>query len=161
MVTVAELNSGHMPDWCPGCVLPGSLIQKNPSVDKVENVEVGDRVLGSDGKYHEVTEVFVHRHTGKMYKVTSKCFGSTTLTDEHPVLSVKREHVKRHNKEFELNWTRTDKLKKGDYLAFPVLKEVEDIEELELPLVKKAMDRKSRPLPAKVKLNSDFLLFCG
>ncbi len=161
MVTVTELNVSHMPDWCPGCLLPGSLIQKNPSVDKIENVKIGDRVLGSDGKYHEVTEVFVHRHKGKMCKVTSKCLGSTTLTEEHPVLSVKREHVKRHNKEFDLNWTRTDKLKKGDYLAYPIMREEKDLEEIELPLVKKAMDRKSRQLPKSVKADGNLLRLCG
>lgn len=161
MGTVAELNSGHMPDWCPGCLLPGSIIQKNPSIDKIENIAVGDRVLGSDGKYHAVTKIFVHNHKGKMYIVSSKCLGSTTLTDEHPVLSVKREHAKLHNKEFELNWARADQLKKGDYLAFPVLKEVEDIAEMALPVAKKAMDRKSKPFSSKVKIDADFLLFCG
>ena len=161
MTSIAEMNSSNTITWCPGCLLPGSLIQKNPSIEKIENISVGDRVLGSDGRYHNVTEVFVHNHNGKMYSIKSKCLGSTTLTDEHPVLSVKRGHVKPHNKEFELNWTRADQLKKGDYLAFPILNEVEDISEMALPLVKKAMDRKSKPLPAKVKIDSDFLLFCG
>lgn len=161
MVTVTDLNNSHMPQWCPGCLLPGSLIQKNPSIDKIENIAAGDRVLGSDGKYHEVTQVFVHNHKGKMYNVSSKCLGSTALTDEHPVLSVRREHAKLHNKEFELNWTRADQLKKGDYLAFPILREVEDIAEMALPLARKAMDRKSKPLPPQVKIDNDFLLFCG
>jgi len=161
MVTVAELNSGHMPDWCPGCLLPGSLIHKNPSVDKIENVKIGDRVLGSDGRYHQVTEVFVHNHKGKMYAIKSKCLGLTTLTDEHPVLSVKRAHAKLHNTEFELKWTRADQLNKGDYIAFPILKEVEDKEEIALPLVKKAMDRKSKPIPKTAKVDDGFLRLCG
>ncbi len=162
MATVAELNpTDHTVQWCAGCLLPGSLIQKNPSIDKIENIAVGDRVLGSDGRYHQVTEVFAHNHTGRMYSVSSKCLGSTTLTGEHPILSVKREHAKLHNKEFELKWTRTDQLKHGDYLAFPILKEVQDMAEMALPLKRKAMDRKSKELPPKIPINGDFLLFCG
>ena len=108
MAAIADLNSGHLPTWCPGCLLPGSLIQKNPSVEKIEEIHVGDRVLGSDGKYHKVTEVFVHKHTGKMYRIRSKCLGEVTLTEEHPVLCVERKQAKLHNTEFELNWVRAD-----------------------------------------------------
>lgn len=161
MPTVAELGNDHKVQWCPGCVLPGSLIQKNPSVEKIENIEVGDRVLGSDGRYHKVTEVFVHKHEGKMYRINAKCLGQTTLTEEHPVLAVERKHAKLHNTEFELVWTRADKLKKGDYLAFPIMKEETDLDEIELPIFKKEMDRKSKPLPKKIKLSEDFLLLCG
>ena len=162
MVTLAELaEPAHTVTWCPGCVLPGSLIQKNPSVGKIEDVKTGDMVLGSDGRYHKVTEVFAHHHTGKMYRIKSKCLGEVTLTDEHPVLSVERKQAKMHNKEFELKWVRADQLKKGDYVAYPMLKEEQDLNEVELPDLKMEMDRKSKPFPKKIRLSEEFLLLCG
>jgi len=162
MATIQELaEPAHTVTWCPGCVLPGSLIQKNPSIGKIEDIKAGDLVLGSDGKYHKVTEVFAHRHTGKMYQIKSKCLGQVSLTDEHPVLSVKRKNAQLHNEEFELNWVRADQLKKGDYVAYPILKEEEDLEAVELPNLKRAMDRKSKPFPSKIRISEEFLLLCG
>ena len=162
MVSLIDLaEPGHTVTWCPGCVLPGALIQKNPSVEKIEDIKTGDLVLGSDGRYHKVTEVFAHHHNGKMYRIKSKCLGEVALTDEHPVLSVKRKNIQMHNTEFELNWNRADQLKKGDYVAYPILKEEEDINEIELPSLKKEMDRKSKPFQKKVLISNDFLLLCG
>jgi len=162
MATLQELaEPGHTITWCAGCVLPGALIQKNPSVAKIEEIKEGDLVLGSDGKFHKVTEVFTHVHKGKMYRIKSKCLGQVSLTDEHPVLSVKRKNINMHNEEFDLNWVRADKLKKGDYVAYPILNEEEDIEYVELPNLKRAMDRKSKPFPSKIKITDEFLLLCG
>jgi hypothetical protein len=87
-------------NWCPGCVLPGSLIHTNPDVKPIESIKEGDRVLGWDGRYHRVTEVFSHRHQGIMYKIRAKCLGEVTLTPEHPVLIARRAHPKRHNEKF-------------------------------------------------------------
>jgi hypothetical protein len=36
-------------NWCPGCVLPGSLIHTNPDVKPIESIKEGDRVLGGTG----------------------------------------------------------------------------------------------------------------
>jgi hypothetical protein len=68
-------------------VLPGSLIHTNPDVKPIESIKEGDRVLGWDGRYHRVTEVFSHRHQGMMYKIRAKCLGEVTLTPEHPCSS--------------------------------------------------------------------------
>ena len=64
--SIQTLSTKEAPTWCPGCVLPGTLIHSNPSVKKIETINVGDRVLGKDGKFHKVSEVMVHRHKGKI-----------------------------------------------------------------------------------------------
>ena len=84
-------------DWCPGCVLPDTFIHCNPSAKQIQQVSEGERVLGGDGLYHKVHEIISHIHRGKLYKLVTKCFGTTYLTAEHPVLIVRREHQKRHN----------------------------------------------------------------
>jgi 2-oxoglutarate ferredoxin oxidoreductase subunit beta len=147
-------------NWCPGCVLPGSLIHTNPDVKPIESLKPGDRVLGWDGRYHRVTEVFHHRHRGMMYRIRAKCFGEVTLTPEHPVLVAKRVHPKRHNKKFELIWERAGQIQKGDYLAYPIPTEIASLESLPLPL-RKAQDRRSISLPESVPIISGFLRLVG
>src|SRR3989338_929453 len=161
MSTIAEMTTKEAPTWCPGCVLPGTLIQSNPSAKEIEKIQEGEKVLGKDGRFHKVTEVMKHRHEGKMYKVTAKCFGSTTLTPDHPVLCCRREKLGHHNSIFETEWVSADSLKAGDYLVYPILSEINDISEMEIKWVKSAMDRKSKTLPKKIIINNDLLRLIG
>jgi 2-oxoglutarate ferredoxin oxidoreductase subunit beta len=157
---VQEYKTDVHNNWCPGCVLPGTLIHTNPELKPIEQLKAGDRVLGLDGRYHRVTEVFHHRHRGLMYRLRAKCFGETVLTPEHPVLIARRGHPKRHNERFELIWERVDRIHKGDYLAYPIPMDVVDVERLPLP-EKLFMDRKSLPLPDEVAVSGDFLRLAG
>lgn len=160
MTTPADFNTESKPNWCPGCVLPGTIIHTNPDVKPIETLQVGDKVLGSDGRYHRVTETMVHRHKGKMYRITSKCFGNSVVTDDHPLLIAKREKIDVHNKTLDLVWERADKVIKGDYLAYPIPQEVVYTDEAELPQ-KLAKDSRSIELPGKIKVDGDFLRLCG
>ncbi len=160
-LSIAQLSTKEAPTWCPGCVLPGTLIQSNPSVKKIETIKVGDKVLGKDGKFHRVTEVMTHNHKGKMHKIISKCFGSTTLTPEHPVLCARREIVNRRNKIFIVEWVRADSLRMYDYLVYPILSEIEDKNYLEIKWKKSEMDRKSKQLPDRIAVDADLLRLAG
>src|SRR5579872_4618295 len=102
------------PNWCPGCVLPSTLIQTNPSSKIVANVKQHSKVLGSDGKVHRVTEVMQHIHSGDVYTLRSMYFGKTTLTPEHPVLAVRRINQHKTNLEWNSEWIEAADLKKGD-----------------------------------------------
>ncbi len=158
---LTELKTEAHNDWCPGCVLPGTLVHTNPSAKAIEEIVVGDRVLGSDGAYHRVTEVMNHNHVGPMNKLTVKCFGETTLTDEHPVLVVRRERRKHVNRSFTHEWVEASKVRPGDYAVYPIPIEAKDVTELSLSYVKKAKDTRSKKLPESVPVNDDFLKFAG
>ncbi len=160
-LTVTDLTTKEAPTWCPGCVLPGTVVHKNPFAGKIEDVKIGDKVLGVDGEYHEVYKILKHEHEGQMFVIKSKFFGETIMTPEHPVLIVKREKVGFHNKTFLMEWVEAEKIRKADYLAYPIPKTTEDLEEIELQLDKRAMDRKSRPLPKKIKVDGDLLRLFG
>ncbi|MEX1995881.1 MAG: LAGLIDADG family homing endonuclease, partial [Nitrosopumilaceae archaeon] len=148
-------------DWCPGCVLPDTLIHCNPSVKQIQQVSVGETVLGRDGRYHKVSEIITHIHRGKLFKIVTKCFGTTYLTDEHPVLIVRREHQKLHNKKFDAVWVRADEIKSKDYLVYPVQKEQVDREYVEVDYQLKEKDTVSKTLPNKIPLNKNFLRLMG
>jgi 2-oxoglutarate ferredoxin oxidoreductase subunit beta len=148
-------------DWCPGCVLPDTLLHCNPSVKQIQRVRVGERVLGRDGFYHKVSEVMAHIHRGKVFKIITKCFGTTYLTDEHPVLIVRRVHPKLHNKKFDAIWTRADQIEEKDYVVYPIQKEQVDREYIEVDYKLKKKDTPSKPLPNKIPLNNSFLRLMG
>ncbi len=148
-------------DWCPGCVLPNTLIHCNPSVKQIQEVSEGERVLGSDGLYHKVHEIITHIHRGKLYKLVTKCFGTTYLTDEHPVLIVRREHPKLHNKKFDAIWTRADQIKAKDYVVYPIQKEQVDRDYIEVDYQLRKKDTVSKPLPKKIPLNDKMLRLMG
>src|SRR3989454_2411680 len=158
---LSELKTEAHNDWCPGCVLPGTLIHTNPSAKAIEEVVVGERVLGSDGAYHFVTEVMNHNHVGPMNRLTVKCFGEVTLTDEHPVLIARRERRKHVNEEFNHEWVEAAKVRPGDYAVYPIPNEVRDMEVLRLSYRKKRKDTRIRELPESVPVNEDFLKFAG
>lgn len=148
-------------DWCPGCVLPDTLIHCNPSVKQIQQIGVGERVLGRDGLYHNVKEIITHIHRGKLFKLVTKCFGTTYLTEEHPVLIVRRKHQKLHNKKFDAVWTRADEIKTKDYLVYPVQKEQVDSEYVEVDYQLKEKDTVSKLLPNRIPLNESVLRLMG
>ncbi len=148
-------------DWCPGCVLPDTLIHCNPSIKQIQQVSVGERVLGRDGLYHKVGEVMTHIHRGRLFKIITKCFGTTLLTEEHPVLIVRREHQKLHNKKFDAIWMRADQIKTKDYVVYPIQKEELDREYVEVDYNICKKDTVSKPLPTKIPLNEQFLRLMG
>jgi len=148
-------------DWCPGCVLPDTLIHCNPSIKQIQQVSVGERVLGRDGLYHKISQVMTHIHRGKLFKIVTKCFGTTLLTEEHPVLIVRREHQKLHNKKFDAIWTRADQIKTKDYAVYPIQKEQVDREYVEVDYRLKKKDTVSKPLPTKIPLNENVLRLMG
>ncbi len=158
---VADYKTEVHNDWCPGCVLPDTLIHCNPSVKQIQQVSVGERVLGGDGLYHKVTEVMTHIHKGKLFKIITKCFGTTLLTEEHPVLIVKRENQKLHNKKLDAIWTRADQVRTKDYVVYPIQKEEVDRDYIEVDYNLSPKDAVSKPLPSKIPLNDDFLRLMG
>jgi len=162
MTTLQDLEITYdAPNWCPGCVLPSTLIHTNPGVSFVTDITEAQKVISSDGKAHQVTGTMKHIHDGKMYQIVSKYFGETTLTPEHPVLAVRRKHSHAQNKEFKSEWIQAQDLRKGDYLLYPVLKEVRDLKSIPLAYQKKIKDTRSGLLPTVIPLNGDFLRLAG
>jgi len=96
-----------------------------------------------------------------MHRLIIKCFGETILTEEHPVLIVKRERKKHINKNFSPEWLEASQIRQGDYVVYPIPSEANDITTIPLLYEKKRKDTRSRALPARVMVNHDFLKFVG
>jgi 2-oxoglutarate ferredoxin oxidoreductase subunit beta len=160
-VDVKSLNTYGVNTWCPGCVLPGTLIHGNPSIKAIERISAGEMVLGSDGAYHKIAEVMGHLHLGPMHRLRIKCFGETVLTEEHPVLIVRRERKKHVNRNLSPEWVEAAQIRPGDYVVYPIPSEVKDIAFIPLSHKRKHKDTRSKALPTRITVNEDFLRFAG
>ncbi|MGI0024230.1 MAG: LAGLIDADG family homing endonuclease, partial [Nitrososphaera sp.] len=160
---LADYKTDVHNDWCAGCVLPDTIIHCNPSAKQIQQIAVGDRVLGRDGRFHRVTEVISHIHRGKIFRIITKCFGETYATEEHPILVVKRsdKNKKRHNVQYNAVWKRADELEEKDYLVYPIQKEEHDLEFVEIDYHLRKKDTVSRELPSRLALEPDFLRLMG
>lgn len=160
-VNVAHWKEDVHNDWCPGCVLPDTLILTNPGVERIDAIRTGHRVLTASGRYGRVAEVMKHRHRGMMYRLVPKAFSPFVLTPEHPVLAVRRERRKRHNEKLDPAYIEAGQLRPGDYVAFPIPRETIDVPELPLGVPRRAMDRRSRRLPERIPVTAAFLRLAG
>ena len=159
---LSDLKTTAHNDWCPGCVTGDTLVVSNPSVKQIQLVKPGDRVLNAAGVYTKVAARIRHRYYGPMYHVQAKSFGKIIATPEHPFIAVRRTSGRhRHNTEFVEAKVEASHLRVGDYLVFPVMKEVHDSDRSATEYQKKPKDTRSFPLPAYVPMDDDWLRLCG
>ena len=159
---IKDYKSDLHNDWCPGCLSPDTRIAMADGTWKlIADVAVGDQVIGHDGKGHRVTEVMSHWHPDSMHRVTVKCFGSVTLTPDHPMYVIRRQRRKRVNTEWNAEWIRADEVRVGDYVAYPRVVASEDIDSLPLAYTRKAKDTRSKPLPGAIALDDGALRLAG
>ncbi|MHB1830351.1 MAG: thiamine pyrophosphate-dependent enzyme [Candidatus Micrarchaeaceae archaeon] len=157
-----SLVSGVKPIWCPGCVLGDTLVVSNPSVKQIQEVKAGDKVLTANGEYKLVAATVKHHHEGKMYRIKVKFFGTISATPEHPFVGVKRVRSGKLNDSLlKIDKIEAAQLRKGDYLVFPIMKEVKDISQMPLMYEKKEKDTRSKELPPSIKVDDDFLRLAG
>lgn len=73
----------HLVDYC----LPyGNLVCTNAGVTDISELKEGNKVLGHDGKLHDITHIMERDYSGDLVKLIPYSFNiPTTLTPNHPV----------------------------------------------------------------------------
>src|SRR5919204_2184887 len=85
-LTIKDYKSELHNDWCPGCLAPRTqIVLADGTLRAIEDVAVGDLVVGHDGRSHRVSEVMSHWHPDSMHRLTIASAGSVVLTADHPV----------------------------------------------------------------------------
>jgi NifU-like protein involved in Fe-S cluster formation len=149
----------------PVCVLPETMVFCNDHIRPINEIDVGGRVLSHDGRYHEVKKTFRRRYSGEVIVIKNK-LGITALTPDHHVLAIKKPSSHRFNytrnkKHLVSSWCHASELKRRDILLYPILKEIVDVKEIPLLIVRLKFDFKSKNLPKKIKVDKDFLRLAG
>ena len=148
----------------PRCVPPETLLFSNPSIKTIRDMRIRDRVVGHDGRFHKVKNIFKRNFNGKLLSIIVHNLGKTQLTHEHPVLCLKTSKVLRKFKEYKQyfpEWHRAEDLEKGDIILYPILQEYKDIKSIPFNIKKLTLDYSSRELPEEVKVDDSFLRLVG
>lgn len=118
---------GHVEGYKFECLKPDAVIYTDTEPKYIKEVRVGDRVLGHDGKYHTVTQTFVHPYEGNLIKVKAKAVGTAlALTPNHPIFCAQVMHkdAGRNTLVFkEPRWVRADSVSVKDFVLMPFPKE--------------------------------------
>ncbi len=152
-------TSANKPIWCPGCLVGDTLVVSNPSVKPIKEVKIGDKVLTANGTYKKVAKTIEHHHTGLLYKIRVKAFGSVSATPEHPFVGVRKARIGEGM--FAEQKIEAEELKVGDYLVFPIMSEIRDIQSMPFVYDKKLKDTRSKALPESLVLDDRLLRLFG
>jgi len=164
-------NVGEIPDadgvgtvGNPVCLTPDTLVYTNDNIIPIMDTSANLKVLGHDGRYHLINKVISRHYEGKILRIVAHNLGSTVVTPDHHILALKASNFLRKyraRKKCVCDWYAADELEKGDILLYPVPSETTDVEEIPLDVDKPKYDFKSKPLPDKITINSDFLRLAG
>jgi len=120
--TLIIVDEGAKVHYVEGCFTEGTNIQTQDGLVNIEDINQEDQVLTHTGTYHRVTKTQRHLYTGDLYTLSIRGNPSENIevTEEHPILSVKRQHSNERNNKWEANWTPVKDLKKNDYVCLPI-----------------------------------------
>jgi len=112
--------------WGYESMVSTCIVRTNPSIKKIEDLLIGDKVLTASGNYIALEEPpNAHPYEGKMFKIFSKYTNiPLECTYQHPVLTYIENGM------FEYKFAKD--LKKGDKLVVPVNTSYIDIAEIDL-----------------------------
>ncbi len=96
------------------CFPIGTKIITNPSIESIENIAVGQRVLTDNGTYQKVTETFRRHYCGNLIMVWASGVPGFAVTPEHPFLIKKQGSDK-------ISWEAAANIQEGDFLVTPKL----------------------------------------
>jgi nitrogen fixation NifU-like protein len=150
----------------PVCLGKDEIIHINSNVKKIDSISLNDRVIGCSGLYRKVGVVAARNYRGKVLLIKNR-MGQTLLTPEHMVLAKKVPYdfdkFKRTagKKQLPHAWYHAADLDVKDVILYPIFKENQDKQYIELDCQKRKFDYQSKQLPKKIYLNADFLRLCG
>ena len=172
------------------CVPPETIIL-GEHIKKISDVYKEDKILGHDGKFHKVSNVFTRHYSGELIELVPSMFNLPfKLTPDHPVLTVKpkkygriiakptnRHGVISHYKNLE--WKKAKDIEIGDYVVFPQFSEEQDLASIKISdfidvIVKEekvyaktynygkiCRASCSKPVNNHIPITTDFLRLCG
>jgi nitrogen fixation NifU-like protein len=147
------------------CVLPEEKIHSGNEIKILKNLKTGETVLSHTGLNNKIEQAVERPYRGKIIELKNK-LGSIRLTPEHLVYAIKPPQGDKflrtkYRRELIPAWYHSVSLKKGDIALYPVSREVEDSEFIEINIPKEKFDFKSIEIPKKVDLDEDILKLFG
>src|SRR3989344_4180113 len=175
---------------CATCVVPETEIITNPSMKQITKIE-NDKVLTHEGRFKKCYTKGSRLYNGELVLIDPHYLpGTLKLTPEHEVLAAKRiksyfykkfKYKKLYKNLWHLymkkdgitpNWIPAGELTKGDFLFYPILKEVQDLNSINISDIIKCkvenglavtnyITHTSHKIKNNITLNEDFMRLCG
>jgi len=149
--------------YIEGCFTKGNIISTKLGYKPIENVEINDEILTSEGVYKKVKDIQIKPYSGVIYQV--KVYGDSTqtieVTEDHPFLYVDKKYKNERNKVFNPRWNTPNFFKKGDYLIVPINNKFETKEFHEFEIIKGAGKNGYKNKKIKVPLINEFFRLIG
>jgi DNA primase len=170
---------------CFGCFLPGSLVKSEKGFHKIEDIQIGDKVLTHNGRYLPVFRTLWRPYKGKIFDIrTRKSSEITSLTADHEVYVIKTKHCKYRGRktricqwhcqkscpskfyqDYKIKKLPADQLAKGDFLLYPVNQKVRDMALIDLNRYYTRRVSNLGPdigkIPSRIKIDEKFLKLIG
>jgi len=112
------------------CLTNGTpIITGDGTVKLIQDIAIGDRVLSHAGKTRLVVRTFSRKYSGTIHTIRcGNMSAAIELTDDHPVLALKRDKLRLLNESWDTQptWKKSQELTKDDFLCFPIPKETAD-----------------------------------
>lgn len=125
------------------CLPEGEEIFGNPGPERIESLVTGTRVLTHGNEFMPVITPVRRRYSGSLMRITPWGQLPMRMTPQHKVLRVTRARHSIHSRNVNRHWwtytapewTEARNLGRGDLVLFPVIKEEEILDRIELPPV--------------------------
>ena len=111
------------------CLAPGTFVFTREGGKHIEDIQVGDQVIGRDGLPHIVEKLWREKHDGFLLKIKATYLPNVSMTPDHKVLAIRghsgvgKTKSKRRQMTFKNNpeaeWIEARYLNVGDYVFFP------------------------------------------
>lgn len=119
------------------CFPPGNLVRTERGYIPIEDVIIGDKVIGSKGIFQNVTNTFSRLFTGEILEIHTYGSPPITTTKDHLFYNLykKRERYGRGRRKVNhyKSWLQACDLGKKSYLHSPIFQSDKVIESIEIP----------------------------
>jgi len=147
------------------CLLPGQKIHINNDLKEINKISKKDKVLSHNGQYNSVSKTVKRNYKGEILSIKNK-LGTISLTPDHLILGIKipkrnKFLYTQNRKKLIPAWYHAGQLEKGDIILYPILQEEKNLKRIKINIPKPKWDFKSKDIPKKIPLDSDFLRLVG
>jgi len=169
---------------CFGCFLPNTLIKTEKGFHKIEDIQVGQKVLTHRGRFMPVIRTLWRPYKGEIIDIrTRKSNEIVSLTADHEVYAIKTKNCIHKGrltricqwncqkckrsfwKDYKIEKLPASQLAINDFLLYPINQDIKDIEMLDL---KKYYNRRISnygrdigDIPDKIKVEEKLLRLIG
>ena len=162
--TLIIADEGSKVHYVEGCFTAGAKVETVDGRMNIEDIGYDDQVLTHKGRFRKVNHLQKRKYSGDLYRI--RYYGDSTemleVTDEHPILVVRRKRDRNRNKRWEKEWLKPGELNKHDYLVMPVERMTQASGSYRFEV--KKWDRKKRSYVSEkveVALSGDFFRLIG